>query len=162
MLPTGAINPYAAPSAGIPAAGATAEGAFARALFTPRQILAATLFSSLFAGVFLVWINTRAMASRRRARLALALGLLASGLVAIVGAAVRPDVDRLLQLAAGLQFYGGCNALQGPAVYHHIAVGGRRASNWMVFLVVLIALVFTAIVTTVFVAVFGPPISGLL
>jgi hypothetical protein len=146
MLPPGAINPYAAPTADIQAARVPAEGAFARALYTPRQILAATLFGSMFAGTFLLWFNYRAMASPRRARLALALGLMASGLVLVLGAAARPGVDRVLNLATGLQFYGFCNAVQGRAVYHHIAVGGRRASNWVVFVVALLATLFTAIV----------------
>jgi hypothetical protein len=161
MLPPGAINPYAAPSADIQAVRVTAEGAFARALYTPRQILAATLFGSLFAGTFLLWFNTRAMASPRRARLALALGLLASGLVAIVGAAGRPGVDRVLHLVTGLQFFGFCNAVQGPAVYHHLAIGGRRASNWMVFVAALLAIVFTAIVSAVLSVALGGPTIGL-
>ncbi|HEY7372725.1 MAG TPA: hypothetical protein VIF57_11235 [Polyangia bacterium] len=127
-------NPYAGPTDQLQHASPAAEGARVRALFTPRQLLACTLVGTLFAGVFALWLNYRALGQTGRARRALALGLLA----AAAWFAVRLSLPRripggLFEFVQDLQFYGFCNAVQGPEVFRRLGAGTPKISNASVF-----------------------------
>ena len=133
MAPDAAANPYAPPSGDIEFVRPPGEGAFPRALFGPRQILACTLYGSLPLGLFLMWWNYRAMGKTSLALRTIVLGLPVSALwvalLLLMPARIEPA---FVKLFTSLQFYGFCNPIQGPAVYHHLAAGGPRISHALV------------------------------
>lgn len=132
------INPYAPPasdeSAPPPAPPAPDAIAFEQPLFSPRQILVATLLGSLVAGIILMQGNFRAMRRGREARNTILYGALAVGaLFALL--IVLPDAipKAPITIAAALAFYKLADSMQGDAFTQHRAAGGDRQSNWVVF-----------------------------
>ena len=135
MSPPAEINPYAPPATDgenlPPVAG---EGAFARALFSPRQILAATVFGSIISGLILLQANFRAMDRARDANRTVLFGLLASAaLFALLFMLPARIPATPVNIAAALAFYKLAETMQGKAFFKHRAAGGARQSNWLVF-----------------------------
>ena len=129
------INPYAPPATdgeSLPAvAGA---GAVARALFSPRQMLAATVFGSIISGLILLQANFRAMDRARDANRTVIFGLLASAaLFALLFMLPARIPATPVNIAAALAFYKLAETMQGKAFSEHRAAGGARQSNWLVF-----------------------------
>ena len=142
-----ATNPYSPPTGDIEYREPRRPEVFARALYSPRQMLAASLFGSFLIGLLMLWLNYRAMALKRQARLALLVGIP----LAIFWVTILPSMrlGPVFAMVAGFQFYGFCNPIQGPAVYRHYAAGGQRRSNWMVagfvFMSVVLGLLIQAV-----------------
>jgi hypothetical protein len=89
----------------------------------------------------MLWLNYRAMAKTRQARLTFIVGFpVATVWVLLAGR---------MGVIASLQFYGFCNPIQGPAVYRHYGAGGKRASNWMVAAFVLMSTVLAAVIEAI-------------
>jgi len=142
-----AINPYSPPTGDIEYAAPPRPEAFPRALYSPRQMLAGSLFGSFLIGLLMLWLNYRVMDKKRQARLTLLFGIP----LAIFWVTILPSMrlGSVFAMAANLQFYGFCNPIQGPAVYRHYAAGGQRRSNWMVAGFVLMSLVLGAVIQAV-------------
>jgi len=125
-------NPYAAPTGNLQHAFMPRAAAREPALFSMRQLLFSTVFGTLFAGVFVLWPNYRAMGEIARARRALVLGLPVAGTwFALMLVLPQRIPGSFINLALGLFFYGFCNAVQGPAVFRRLRAGGRQISNWI-------------------------------
>ena len=127
-------NPYAPPATEVNAAPVETEDAFPNPLFSPRQMLAASIFGSLLAGVILLQANYRAMSQRRQANRSLLVGSLASAaffaLMFFLPAKIPPTP---INVAAALALYKLADTLQGAAFLRHRAAKGERQSNWLVF-----------------------------
>jgi hypothetical protein len=137
-------NPYAAPTDQLQHASAAGEGEGTRALYSPRQMLAGALFGSLLVGVLMLWLNYRAMATPRLARLTFVFGFPVALLWMALG--FLPVRAGDLNFVVALQFYGFCNPIQGPAVYRRYGAGRERASNWMVAALVAISALLTGLI----------------
>jgi hypothetical protein len=146
------INPYAPPAANLDGAAAgPAEDRFDRPLFSPTQITVATFFGSLFAGVLLLQANFRVMRRSGDANKALLLGLLAFGaLIALVSFLPR-GVGTPINIAITFGMSSIARSLQGQAFFKHTIAGGAKRSGWLVFAIIMGALV--AVFATVMVAV---------
>ena len=137
------INPYAPPvSDGMSPAPDLSGGAFPRALFSPRQMLAAAIFGSMVAGVLLLQANYRAMGRRAAANKTLVFGMLASAaLMALFFVLPARVPGTPISIATALTFYKLADVMQGPAFFKHRAAGGDRRSNWLVFAISVGALI---------------------
>jgi hypothetical protein len=135
MASPGEINPYAPPASdGENPPARPTEGAFPRALFSPRQMLVATVFGSVIAGLILLQANYRAMNRGRDANRTVLYGLLASAaLFALLFVLPARIPATPVNIAAALTFYKLAEMLQGKAFFRHRGAGGARQSNWLVF-----------------------------
>jgi len=129
------INPYAPPAADLNgAAVGPAEDAFPNPLFSPRQMLAASVLGSVLAGVILLQANYRAMLRRRDANRALLFGTLATAAFFALMFVLPERIPATpISIVAALTFYKLVDSLQGPAFSRHRAANGKRQSNWVVF-----------------------------
>jgi hypothetical protein len=143
MSPPGEINPYAPPASdGESPPTPPTEGAFAHALFSPRQMLAATVLGSVVAGLILLQANYRAMDRARDANRTVLYGLLASvALFAVLFMLPARIPATPVAIATGLAFYRLAETMQGKAFVGHRGAGGARQSNWLVFGIALGTLV---------------------
>ena len=152
------INPYAPPTADLTGPPPTAaEGAFPRALFSPRQMLAAALFGSVAAAVLLLQANYRAMGRSRDGNKALLLGLLATAAFFVVALMLPDRLATPINIAAAIGFYKLAGTMQGPLFFKHRAASGRVRSNWVVFGII----VATAVAVLALAFAYGFVSSGL-
>jgi hypothetical protein len=157
------INPYAPPATdGDNPAPAPGEGAFPRALFSPRQMLAATVFGSVISGLILLQANYRAMNRGRDANRTILFGLLASAalfalLIMMPGRIPATPVN----IGAAFALFKLAESLQGKDFLRHKAAGGARQSNWLVFgITVGTAVVLLVTIFLIVIALGGPSVGG--
>ncbi len=159
-MPDQPINPYQPPTSD------TEDGQdakrdllvpFPRALFSPKQMAAATILGTVLAGALMLQANYRAMGRSGAANKTLLLGLVSTiaviGLVMILPKSARSPVN--LGLAVG--FYWLCESLPGGLFALHRQEGGARHSNWLVLGIALATIV--AVLLVLFAVVFA---SGVL
>jgi hypothetical protein len=137
------INPYAPPASDVDAAPPVPVGqdAFERPLFSPKQIGWATFFGSLFAGIFMLQLNFRAMRQRDDANKALGLGLLVAAAVLALVMFLPRGITTGVNLGVAWGVFKLTDHLQGKAFSVHRAAGGARRSNWLVFGIIMAAVV---------------------
>jgi hypothetical protein len=127
---------------------------FPRPLFSPGQALVATIFGSVFAGVFMLQMNYRAMRRSGAANKALVLGLLCGIGVMALGFVMPKEIPTLpVTIAVAVAFYQVFKSLQGELFIINRSAGGDRRSNWLVLGIIVATLV--ALLLVVFAVVFG-------
>ena len=94
-------------------------------LFSPGQIIVATLFGFVIAGQVLLALNYAKLKEAKRANRKL-LVVLASLLVM----AIFPPLNLLFSIYFLISFYPEFKRQQGNKYAEHIALGGERCSNW--------------------------------
>jgi hypothetical protein len=103
------------------------------ALFTPRQIYAASFLGSPIAAAWFISRNFHALSSHDSQKKALWLGVVATVaamIVAFILPSKTPNVVWPIAYSAAIYFYA--EHLFGTAVKSHLQGGGRRGSWWHV------------------------------
>jgi hypothetical protein len=101
-------------------------------LYSSGQIAGATFLGTPLAGTWLLALNYRRLGDRRHARIALALGIVATIALIAIGFAARNATGRglsFLGLVPVIVMSSLAKSLQGPAFERHQASGGRVGST---------------------------------
>ncbi|MBX3024097.1 hypothetical protein KF840_04220 [bacterium] len=132
----------------------------AGALYSPRQVVSATMLASPLAGAWLLAANFQRLGDRPARTRSLTWGILGTIAVFVIAWFLPDRFPRLLlPLIYGVIMHLAANRLQGPAFAAHLAAGGRRHSSWRVLgigLLVLGILLLTAFAISVTLALLLP------
>lgn len=98
-------------------------------MYSPGEITAATIFGGPIGGAWLLAINYRRLGEPRKARAALAIGLVALAALCGLGLFIDSQTSSL-GLVSVVAMSAIARSLQSTAYHRHIALGGPRASGW--------------------------------
>lgn len=99
-------------------------------MYSAVQVGVATLLGGPLGGAWLMALNYRRLDARRGARVALALGGLATAAVLAIGLDASYPTMRLLVMLLGIVGAGLAELVQGADYVRHVVLGGRRGSSW--------------------------------
>lgn len=119
----------------------------AYALFDANAVTLAAFLGGPVAGTSLMALNYRRLGQAGRAAITLLLGILATGLLLLLGWNLPNTVSTPIGVLFLFAVQRSARSLQGPAVRNHIERGGRLGSKWMAFGLgaVLLAALFAAL-----------------